>query len=173
MMWKRIRRMRISAGSWRRILLAAISVGVLCCGVIAVVVAKEGLAAREARELRAEITAAATRNVVTILSYRADSLDTDLAAGLAVTTPPFSDVLTRTIEQVISPTAADAGVNTKAEVLAAGVVRNDAETADVVLFVDQSTTDSERPEPRLNQITLTIGMVKSEGRWLVSEFAQG
>ncbi|SFB13396.1 Mce-associated membrane protein [Amycolatopsis marina] len=166
-------RVRALAGALPRTVVVAILAGAVACGATAAVLTENAVAENEKRDLRAEIIAAATQNVVAILSYSADTLDADLSEGLAVTTQPFSDILSRTVEEVISPTAADAGIDTSAEVLAAGVVRNDTESAEVILFVDQSTTSAEQPEAELNQITLTVSLVKSDGNWLVSEFAQG
>jgi Mce-associated membrane protein len=42
--------------------------------------------------------------------------------------------------------------------------------AQVLVFVNQVTTSRERPSPALATSSVMVTMVRSDGRWLISEF---
>jgi Mce-associated membrane protein len=61
-------------------------------------------------------------------------------------------------------------VKTEANVARAAVSEMDPGRAQVLVFVNQVTTSRERPSPALATSSVMVTMVRSDGRWLISEF---
>jgi Mce-associated membrane protein len=61
-------------------------------------------------------------------------------------------------------------VKTEANVARAAVSQMDPGRAQVLVFVNQVTTSRERPSPALATSSVMVTMVRSDGRWLISEF---
>ncbi len=71
---------------------------------------------------------------------------------------------------MVVPAAKDRGVKTEANVARAAVSQMRPDNADVLVFVNQVTTSKERPTPALATSSVMVTMVRSAGRWLISEF---
>ncbi|KRA27872.1 MULTISPECIES: hypothetical protein [unclassified Nocardioides] len=85
------------------------------------------------------LSAAKTR-VPELLSYENATLDDDLAQAIAQTTGAFSDDYRTILTDVVTPTATEREISTKAAVSAAGVVSGDRDEVVVLLFLTQTTT---------------------------------
>jgi Mce-associated membrane protein len=70
----------------------------------------------------------------------------------------------------VAPTAKGKGVKTKASVVQAAVSELHPDSAAVLLFIDQSTTSKENPEPALASSTVKVTLMKVNGAWLISKF---
>ena len=91
-------------------------------------------------DARTEALAAAKTRVPELLSYENATLKEDLAQAIAQTTGAFTDDYRTILTDVVSPTATEREISTKAAVGAAGVVSADRDEVVVLLFLTQSTS---------------------------------
>lgn len=111
--------------------------------------------------------AAAEKAVVPLLSYDAKHLDQSQATA----TPYMTDNERAQYDKlfaVIRQNAPRTGTVVKAKYLASGIVRSGTDRVDVLVFVNQVTTNKQHPEQPVvykNQVTVT--MAKVGGDWLV------
>lgn len=59
----------------------------------------------------------------------------------------------------------------KGEVVASGVQSFEEDRAVVVLFVDQTITNTNSPQPRIDRNRMRMTLVRQDGRWLVDDVA--
>ncbi|HET7688917.1 MAG TPA: hypothetical protein VFK41_00935 [Nocardioidaceae bacterium] len=120
--------------------------------------------------------AAAERAAAAVLTFSHDSLDADLAKAarfLSPTSydenPAFRDVYTETFTTDARPRAIETQATVTATVLASAVVTATEERAQILVYVDQTTTSTVnggRPQVALNRTT--FDMVNEGGSWLVA-----
>lgn len=103
-----------------------------------------------------------------LLSYSGTTITTDTAKAAADTTGDFKTEFTTAMRTVVAPTATRTGVVTKASVSAAGVTTLNANTATVLVFLNQTTTSKTRPLPAVTGSRLSVTLEKVNGQWLVS-----
>ena len=147
--------------------------------VLVVAVAVLGLGTWDVREVREqdrveqatrEAPAAAERASVAILSYSHTSLDADQRAAQRYMTPTYRKKYAKTFDRLVRPNAGKVKANVEAEVKASGVVQADSDRADVLLYVNQTTTSTANggePQVALNRVQ--VSMVERDGRWLVND----
>jgi Mce-associated membrane protein len=115
--------------------------------------------------------AAAERAVVPLLSYDAKDLDQSQAKA----TPYLTDSERQQYDKlfaVIRQNAPDTGTVVRAKYVASGIVRTGTDRVDVLVFVDQATTNKQHPDDPVvykNQVTMT--MAKVGGDWLVDNLS--
>jgi Mce-associated membrane protein len=117
-----------------------------------------------------QVIAAAKEGTEAVLSYSPDNLDQSLAAAKSHLTGGFLDEYSRFTDDVVRPAVSQRGVKTEANVARAAVSQMDPGRAQVLVFVNQVTTSRERPSPALATSSVMVTMVRSDGRWLISEF---
>ena len=117
-----------------------------------------------------QVIAAAKEGTEAVLSYSPDNLDQSLAAAKSHLTGGFLDEYSRFTDEVVRPAVSQRGVKTEANVARAAVSQMDPGRAQVLVFVNQVTTSRERPSPALATSSVMVTMVRSDGRWLISEF---
>ena len=117
-----------------------------------------------------QVLSAAREATEALLSYSPEKVDTDVAAAKALLTGDFLQKYTEFADTVVVPAAKDRGVKTEANVARAAVSQMRPGDAHVLIFVNQVTTSKERPTPALATSSVMVTMVRSDGRWLVSEF---
>jgi Mce-associated membrane protein len=110
---------------------------------------------------------AATSSVATILSYSYKTLDRDFSRAEAQLTPRFRKQYLSTTAKAVRPLATRYRATSSAQVAAAGVVSATADRAVVLVFVDQTETNSRLSAPRLDRPRIKVSLVRSGGRWLV------
>lgn len=98
---------------------------------------------------RAESVQAARDDAVALLSYRADSVDKDLAAARERLTGEFKDAYGELTRQVVIPGAKEKRISSVAKANAAASVSVTANHAVALVFVDQTVTigDGAPPTP--------------------------
>lgn len=117
--------------------------------------------------------AAAERAVVPLLSYDARHLDQSQARA----TPYLTDHERAQYDQlfaVIRQNAPRTGTVVRAKYLASGIVRTGTDRVDVLVFVNQLTTNKQHPKTPVdykNQVTVT--MAKVGDQWLVDNLSTG
>lgn len=113
---------------------------------------------------------AAQDGTVALLSYKPDTLDADLAAAKSHLTGEFLTYYSQFTDQIVKPAAAQKKVQTTANVVRAAVSDIQPGTATVLVFVNQTTTSTDRPDPTLANSSVLVHLTKVDGRWLISEF---
>lgn len=127
----------------------------------------DGSADRAAEE---RAVAAATAGTVALLSYAPDTLDRDFAAAEQHLTGDFLDYYSQFTEQVVAPAAREKSVRTTATVVRAAVSELRENQAVVLVFINQSTTSAEKPEPALAASSVLVTMDRIADTWRIAAF---
>ncbi len=117
-----------------------------------------------------EVIAAAREGTEAVLSYSSEDLDKSLADAKSHLTGEFLDHYSTFTDDVVRPAVTQKGVKTESNVARAAVSEMRPGQAQVLVFVNQVTTSRDRPSPALATSAVMVTMVKSGGRWLISEF---
>ncbi|PRX45412.1 Mce-associated membrane protein [Prauserella shujinwangii] len=117
---------------------------------------------------RQEALAAAERFAASLSSYDFQDLERNFRGVTEHATDRFAqqyrqvgDNLTKLIEEHEAVS--------KGEVLAAGVVAGDRDSAVVLLFVDQTISNTNSPQPRVDRNRMRMTLVHRDDRWLVDD----
>ena len=118
---------------------------------------------------RGDVVGAATSGVATVLSYDYRHLDTDFARAQGLLTPKFRKQYDDTTAKGVRPLATKYKAISSADVSAAGVVEAARDRAVVLVFVNQTVTNSQLSAPRLDRSRIKVSLVRSNGRWLIDK----
>jgi Mce-associated membrane protein len=110
----------------------------------------------------------AEQAAVPLLSYRYDTIDKDLAEAQRYLTDEFRPGYTASIG-LVRREASRSQVTVEAEVLSSGVVEASGNRAEVLLFVNQTTTSPVRSEPTTALNRVVFSMVQRDGTWKVAD----
>jgi Mce-associated membrane protein len=113
---------------------------------------------------------AASSGTVAVLSYKPGTAQSDFATAKAHLTGDFLTYYEQFTQQVVTPALQQKGVRTSAVVVKAGVSRLDSDSALVLLFVNQTTSSAQNPEPRVMSSSVNVGLRKVHNDWLISSF---
>nr|WP_197380254.1 hypothetical protein [Mycolicibacterium mengxianglii] len=113
---------------------------------------------------------AAREGTVALLSYAPDTLDADLSAAKSHLTGEFLTYYSQFTDQIVKPAATEKKVQTTANVVRAAVSEMQPNTATVLVFVNQTTMSTDRPDPTLANSSVLVHLTKVDGTWLISEF---
>lgn len=116
------------------------------------------------------VIGAASEGTVALLSYTPDKLESDLAGAKSHLTGDFLTYYGKFADQIVAPAAKQKAVNTQATVKRAVISELHPETARVLVFLDQTTTSKDQPEPVQTASSVMVSMTKSHGNWLISAF---
>lgn len=119
---------------------------------------------------REQVQIAAKEGIEAALSYSPENLEQDLDTARSHLTGQFLDYYSDFTAKVVTPAATEKGVKTEANVARAAVSQMRPNQAEVLVFVNQVTTSKDRPTPALATSTVMVTMVKTGGRWLISDF---
>ncbi|MBD0021712.1 hypothetical protein GII33_04350 [Gordonia pseudamarae] len=117
-----------------------------------------------------EVLTEAKAGTTALLSYAPQTLDSDLAKGRAHLTGQFLQYYREFTDRVVKPKVQESQITTRALVSRAAVDRLSADSATVLVFLNQSTTSKEKPEAELTSSSVRIGMQREGGKWLISAF---
>ena len=117
---------------------------------------------------RTASTAAARSAVQAVLSYDYRHLDSDFAAARKLLSPSFQKDYDQTTKAV-EPTAKQYHAVVTADVSAAGVRNVTPDSAVVLLFVNQTSTNTKHSAPRIDQSRVRVTMVHRNGTWLLDK----
>ncbi|WP_034239339.1 hypothetical protein, partial [Saccharomonospora iraqiensis] len=144
----------------------------IAAGLVVAALVGAGFVGADYRSLRARETAraealdAATRFATRLSSYEFDTLDKDLDAVLDHATGDFAEQYRR-VGDDLSELIREHEAVSEGETLAAGVVRADAGEAVVLVFADQTITNTNNPEPRIDRNRMRLTLRQENDRWLV------
>jgi Mce-associated membrane protein len=114
---------------------------------------------------------AASDGTVAVLSYSPETVDRDFAAAKSHLTGDFLKYYEQFTQQIVGPAAKQKGVKTTAVVLRAALSGElHPDSANVLLFVNQTTQSKDRPEPTMTSSSVVAIMTKADGKWLISSF---
>ncbi|HYB83074.1 MAG TPA: hypothetical protein VED43_15855 [Mycobacterium sp.] len=113
---------------------------------------------------------AASDGTVALLSYSPESLDKDFAAAKSHLSGDFLSYYNQFTEQIVAPAAKQKSLKTTAQVVGAAVSELHPNSAVVLVFVDQSTTSKDRPDPAMAASSVLVSMTRVNGNWLITKF---
>ncbi|MGY5052941.1 hypothetical protein ACWDFR_02545 [Streptomyces sp. 900105755] len=160
----------------RSVLTAVLGVVLVAALVAAAVLGWQYRRGRQAEQARGEALAAARQAAPVVLSYDYRHLDRDFSRARALLTGHFRDQYGKTTKAVVAPTATKYHGVVKATVAtpadggapAVSVVSATPDRAVVLLFVNQVTSSTQVPEPRLDLNRVRMTLTRTSDGWKVS-----
>ncbi|OAK56213.1 hypothetical protein A3K89_17185 [Rhodococcoides kyotonense] len=104
-----------------------------------------------------------------LLSYEFDTAEAHFAEVLDDLGGDFKTQFEEVGRTVIVPSARDRQVVTTAEVIESAVVKSEDNSAELLLFLNQTTTSSDAPETKLDGSRVHVRVERSDDRWLITE----
>ncbi|WP_366526316.1 hypothetical protein [Mycobacterium sp.] len=171
------RRPASEAGLWRRLHAVKLVTAVL----ILLLVTSGGLASwlyfhqyRPDRQtgpgVARAVLSAASDGTVALLSYAPDTLDRDFAIAKSHLTGDFLSYYDQFTRQIVAPAARQKALKTTAHVMRAAVAELHPDSAVVLVFVDQSTTSKDKPDPSMAASSVRVTLTRVHGKWLIAKF---
>lgn len=140
---------------------------VLCVAVGSLLLHQRADAARQDDAARAAVLKEVRAAVPDILGYDYARLDDDIDRGAAHLTPAFEADYRALAESSIRPTAVKYKAIVVAGLVSAGVESVDRRSAQVLVFVNQTTRTTALPAPRVDSSRVRVTLERSDGRWRV------
>jgi Mce-associated membrane protein len=116
------------------------------------------------------VISAASDGTVALLSYSPESLDKDFATAKSHLSGDFLSYYNQFTEQIVGPAAKEKSLKTTARVIGAAVSELHPNSAVVLVYVDQSTTSKDRPDPSESASSVLVSMTRVNGNWLITKF---
>ncbi len=116
------------------------------------------------------VVKAASEGTVALLSYSPESLDKDFATAKSHLSGDFLSYYNEFTDQIVAPAAKQKSLKTTARVIGAAVKELHPGTAVVLVFVDQSTTSKDKPDPSESASSVLVSMTRVNGNWLITKF---
>ncbi len=113
---------------------------------------------------------AASDGAVDVLSYSYTALDRDFAKAKSHLTGDFLSYYSKFTEQFVAPVAQKGQLTTTAKVIRAAVSELHPDSAVVLVFVDQTTASTQKPEPVKADSSVLVTLTKVNGSWLIAKF---
>jgi Mce-associated membrane protein len=113
---------------------------------------------------------AASDGTVALLSYSPETLDNDVAAGKSHLTGELLRYFTGFTQYFVTPAVRQQRVKASASVLRAAVADMHPNSAVVLLFVHQTTSSKDKPDPVLSTNSVRVTLTKVNGSWLIAKF---
>lgn len=113
---------------------------------------------------------AASDGAVAVLSYSPATFDRDFENAKSHLTGEFLDHYTKFADQLVRPMAEQKQISATANVVRAAVVELHRDSAAVLVFVDQSTASTEKPEPLKTASSVLVSLSNVNGSWLIAKF---
>ncbi len=86
-------------------------------------------------------------------------------------TGDFLSYYTQFTEQIVTPAAKEKSVKTTASVVRAAVSDIEPDSAEVLVFINQTTTSKENPDGgAFAASSVKVGLTKVDGAWLIESF---
>jgi Mce-associated membrane protein len=117
---------------------------------------------------RADVLAVADTYAINLSTYDYTKLDQDFARVLDTATGEFKEQYTVAKESLREAIVKFQGKAT-GTVLARAVMSLDGDHAEVILFVDQTVTNANTAQPRIDRLRMRMGLEKQSGRWLINK----
>jgi Mce-associated membrane protein len=112
--------------------------------------------------------AAASEGTVAVYSYASNTVDRDIASAKSHLTGDFLAQYEREATTAVQAVAKQKVMKTSAAVVGAAVSRLRPDSADVLIFLNQTTTTADAPGPSMTVGSLMVSLSKVDGKWLIS-----
>jgi len=116
------------------------------------------------------VVSAASEGTVALLSYSPESLDKDFATAKAHLSGDFLSYYNQFTEQIVAPAAKQKSLKTTAHVVGAAVSELHPDSAVVLVYVNQTTTSKDKPDPSMSASSVRVSMTRVNGTWLITKF---
>jgi Mce-associated membrane protein len=154
--------------NWRPILLTALVVATL--GLAAGVFFFQYRPDRQIDDAAAQrAIRAASDGVVASLSYSPASMDTDFARAKSHLTGEFLAYYDKFTKEVVAPMVQQKHIAQTAVAVRAAVSEIRPDSAVVLVFLNETTTGKDKPEPLKTPSSVRITLTKVNGSWLISK----
>jgi Mce-associated membrane protein len=121
-------------------------------------------------EIARTVVSAASDGTVALLSYSPESLDRDFAAAKSHLSGDFLSYYNQFTQDIVGPAAKEKSLKTTARIVGAAVQELRPDSAVVLVFVDQSTTSKDRPDPSMSASNVLVSLVRVNKNWLIAKF---
>jgi Mce-associated membrane protein len=111
---------------------------------------------------------AASDGAVAVLSYSPDNLDRDFAKARSHLTGDFLVHYNKFTEQLVRPMAQQKHITQTAKVIRAAVLELHPDSAVVLVFLNQTASSKDKPEPQITPSIIRVMLTKVSGFWLIS-----
>jgi len=116
------------------------------------------------------VVSSASDGTVALLSYSPESLDKDFATAKSHLSGDFLSYYDDFTQRIVAPAAKQKSLKTTARVVAAALSELRPESAVVLLYVDQTTTSKDSPDPAMSASSVLVRMARINGNWLIVKF---
>ena len=144
---------------------------IVCCGLAASLYFNQYRPIQQTDpRVAATVLRSASEGTVALLSYAPESLDKDFAAARSHLSGDFLSYYNDLSQRIIAPAAKRKSLTTSARVVAAALSELRPDSAVVLLYVDQTTTSSDSPDPTISTKSAMVRMARVNGNWLIVKF---
>jgi Mce-associated membrane protein len=112
---------------------------------------------------------AASDGAVAVLSYSSDSLDRDFANAKSDLTGDFLAYYNKFSQEIVAPAVRGKHLTQTAAVVRAAVSELHRDSAVVLVFLNETTTEKDKPQPLTTPSSVRITLTKVNGSWLISK----
>lgn len=155
----------------RLAVVASIAALAVCAAALAAVAATRVSHRHALDDARENATAAATSGVAAVLSYDYRHLASDFHRAETLLTAGFRKKYDSTTAKAVEPLAQKYQARSSAQVTAAGTITASVDRVVVLVFVDQTVTNSQLTAPRLDRSRIDVTLVNQGGRWLIDRLS--
>jgi Mce-associated membrane protein len=113
---------------------------------------------------------AASDGAVATLSYSTGSMDRDFANARSHLTGDFLAYYDKFTKQIVMPTVQQKQLAQTATVVRAAASELEPNSAVVLVFLNETTTGKDKPQPLITPSSVRITLTKVSGSWLISKF---
>jgi Mce-associated membrane protein len=118
----------------------------------------------------AQVIQSASDGAVALLSYTPETLDQDFSKAKSRLTGDFLNYYTQFTQEIVTPAAKQKSVKTSAAVVRSALSKLEPTSAEVLLFINQSTVSKENPDGSFTASSVKVEMTKVGDDWLISSF---
>jgi Mce-associated membrane protein len=112
---------------------------------------------------------AASEGAVAALSYSSENMDHDFARARSHLTGDFLAYYDKFTKEIVIPTVREKHLAQTAAVVRAAVSELGPESAVVLVFLNETTTGKDKPQPLITPSSVKITLTKVRGSWLISK----
>jgi Mce-associated membrane protein len=152
----------------RTLALAGLVLAAVACAVLIALTVPRLSDAEQADARRTEVLQAARQQAVNFTTLDYQHLDRDLGRVLRGATGQFRAQFQAGTKDLKELVTANKAVS-DGQVLEAGIVTDDADSARVLVVADSTVTNTGDPKPQKRHYRMQMDLVLKDGRWLVSD----
>jgi Mce-associated membrane protein len=112
---------------------------------------------------------AASEGAVAALSYSSESMDRDFAKARSHLTGDFLAYYDKFTKEIVIPTVQQKHLTQTAAVVRAAVSELGPDSTVVLVFLNETTTGKDKPQPLITPSAVRITLTKVSGSWLISK----